>query len=177
MKKQIANTTKNCSESFINLLLSEQSSPEINKVDIYDQLMGCWKVEVLDYADDGTMQKSTGDWVFSYVLAGRAIQDLFVTSGLANKRSNRFGTTIRMIDPVTQQWKIFWFNPLSGARNELTAHADGENIVHQGFSNLGNLIRWTFTDIKENSFHWSGEESIDQGKSWKLSSEFFAKRE
>ena len=40
----------------------------------------------------------------------------------------------------------------------------------------GTLIRWSFTDITPDTFHWLGERSRDGGTSWQLQAEFFARR-
>jgi hypothetical protein len=45
-----------------------------------------------------------------------------------------------------------------------------------GKANSGAAMRWTFTDIKPDSFHWIGERSLDDGASWQLQAEYFAPR-
>ncbi len=37
-------------------------------------------------------------------------------------------------------------------------------------------MRWCFRDINADSFRWTGEESPDQGKSWRVGAEFFGVR-
>jgi hypothetical protein len=37
-------------------------------------------------------------------------------------------------------------------------------------------VRWRFTEITPNSFHWLGERSPDGGANWQLQAEFFARR-
>ena len=36
--------------------------------------------------------------------------------------------------------------------------------------------RWSFTEITADSFHWLGERSLDDGATWQLQAEFFARR-
>jgi hypothetical protein len=36
--------------------------------------------------------------------------------------------------------------------------------------------RWTFTEITPNSFHWTGESLMADGRTWKLGAEFRAGR-
>jgi hypothetical protein len=40
----------------------------------------------------------------------------------------------------------------------------------------GAAVRWRFTEITPNSFHWLGERSPDGGANWQLQAEFFARR-
>jgi hypothetical protein len=37
-------------------------------------------------------------------------------------------------------------------------------------------MRWSFTRIKPESFHWLGELSVDGGASWRLQVEVLARR-
>ena len=40
----------------------------------------------------------------------------------------------------------------------------------------GNLIRWSFSEITAKSFRWRGELSADDGATWRLNVELFARR-
>lgn len=84
-----------------------------------------------------------------------------------SKTRNRYGS-IRTFDLTTKQWTINWFNPISGARDVLTAKRVGLDIVQSGTDSEGNLMRWVFTDIKTDSFKWYGERSPDGGQTWNL---------
>jgi hypothetical protein len=52
----------------------------------------------------------------------------------------------------------------------------GDDIVQLGNRPDGKLIRWSFSEIIPNSFRWQGETSDDQGATWRLNAEFFARR-
>jgi hypothetical protein len=52
---------------------------------------------------------------------------------------------------------------------------DGD-IVQEGKDDAGAGVRWSFTAIKPDSFHWLGERSPDGGATWRLQVEFFAHR-
>ncbi len=45
-----------------------------------------------------------------------------------------------------------------------------------GKSPNGNLIRWSFWEIMQESFRWRGEVSVDNGATWRLGVEFRARR-
>jgi hypothetical protein len=48
--------------------------------------------------------------------------------------------------------------------------------VQEGTDEAGTPVRWSFTEITPDSFHWLGERSPDRGGSWRLQIEFFARR-
>jgi hypothetical protein len=81
-----------------------------------------------------------------------------------------------MYDYSSRKWNIFWFNPVSGIYNHLAGTWVGDNIVQLGKDANGNLMRWSFTEIKQDSFHWLGEISENEGVSWKLNAEFYCVR-
>lgn len=47
-------------------------------VQMYDWLVGSWDVTVTDFPEDGTKHQHQGEWHFSWVLEGRAIQDVWI---------------------------------------------------------------------------------------------------
>lgn len=168
-------------EYFASALISEKASSEIEEHNIYDMLIGSWSVEAIDYLDTKEVIKSQGEWHFAYVLEGRAIQDVWI----APKRSeridnleqprNRYGSTIRYFDNENKKWCINWFNPVSSTTSKLYGWKEGNKIIHEDKDD-DNIIRWTFEDITDKSFHWKGELSADNGKTFQLQAEFFGKR-
>ncbi len=52
----------------------------------------------------------------------------------------------------------------------------GSEIIMEGKNDSNQPIRWIFSSIAENSFHWRGEHSPDNGNSWILYEELEAKR-
>jgi hypothetical protein len=169
-------------ESFASSLISDKVSDEIVENNIYDWLIGSWNVEAIDYLENKEIIKSQGEWHFSYVLEGRAVQDVWIapkrslrTDNLKQAR-NRYGSTIRYFDKKEKKWCIIWFNPVSSTISKLYGWKAGNNIVHEGIDEDGNLMRWTFEDITDKSFHWKGEISTDNGKSFELQAEFYGKQ-
>jgi hypothetical protein len=169
--------------TFSDVLCSEgPASDQRDKMTLYNPLLGDWEVDVIDYAPDGTRQKSKGEWHFSWVLEGRAIQDVFVVPSRANRvlarpvKSTRYGTSLRVYDPAASIWNVTWINPVNGSHNMLIGRSNGDEILQEGKDPNGSLIRWIFSGITPNSFHWRGEVSTDDGKTWSLVSEFFGRR-
>src|SRR5262245_19927884 len=170
-------------DSLWNALLSDSRSADIPETDdIYGWLIGSWELDVIGYDDEGNVLHSTGEAHFGRVLEGRAVQDVFINPRRSDrgpdspKFANWFGTTIRIYDPVIHAWRVNWLNPHDGLRAELIGRRPGNEILQEGTFPDGTPIRWTFTNIAENTFQWRGERLEPDGKTWKLQVEFVAKR-
>ncbi|MDL5514883.1 putative glycolipid-binding domain-containing protein [Arenibacter sp. M-2] len=169
-------------EIFASSLISEKASSEIETNDIYNWLIGSWNVDAIDYLDNKEVITSEGEWHFAYVLEGRVVQDVWIapkrslrTPNLKQPR-NRYGSTIRYFDTESKKWCIHWFNPVSSIISKLYGWKENGKIVHEGNDENGNILRWTFQDITDKSFHWKGEFSTDNGKTFTLQAEFFGTR-
>src|SRR5947207_6313898 len=158
-------------------------SPEIPEaMDLYGWFVGSWELDVVGHDDDGTVVHSTGEAHCAWVLEGRAVQDVFINPRRPDrgpdspKFANWFGTTLRIYDPSLQAWRVNWFNPHDGIRAELIGQRCGKDIVQEGKFPDGTPIRWTFSDITEDSCRWRGERFEPDGKTWRLQVEFGARR-
>jgi len=171
-------------DNFVALLPATGRSPEIpESADVYGWLVGSWELEVLHYrAVDVSSQGIRGEAHFSWVLEGRAIQDVWImprpsARGPGSERvNNMFGTTLRIWDPAIQAWRIRWINPVTGHEERQTGTKIGADIVQVGARPDGMATRWRFTEITTDSFHWLGEALEADGISWKLEGEFRARR-
>jgi hypothetical protein len=186
--KQVASSVATPEPSgFAAALTCDGPSPELGDVaDAFGWLVGGWSAEVLDFDANGQVRRGTGEWWFSWVLEGRAIQDVWIVpvrsermevSGMPNRPSgpnNRYGTSIRWFDRSSRQWKIVWINPVSGTLNQLAGVRNGNRIILDGNAD-GQRIRWSFDEIRPESFVWRGESRDDSG-SWKLEAEFRLRR-
>jgi hypothetical protein len=157
-------------------------SPEIpEEMDLYGWLIGSWELEVVGYDDEGNVIHSTGESHVARVLEGRAVQDVFINPRRSErgpdspKFANWFGTTIRIYDPFLQAWRVNWFNPHDGIRAELIGRRRGSQIVQKGRFPDGTPIRWTFSEIANDSFRWRGER-LEPDKTWRLQVEFRGRR-
>ena len=156
--------------TFATALASAKPSSELTIAELFDLdwLIGGWAGEVRDYDEGGSERVSRGEWWFSWVLEGRAMQDVWMVP------NSRYGSTLRCFDWADGLWHVSWRNPVSGAHNELAGRRRGDAMVLEGTAD-GARIRWSFLDIQNSKMHWTGEERISDG-TWKLRSEFFLNR-
>jgi len=156
---------------FIHALhANHPASDRADRLDLYGWLIGDWEMDAAVYSDDGTRHNGAGAIHFDWVLEGRAIQDVWILPGVF------YGTTLRIYDPGLDAWHILWSDPLRQYYSRQIGRAHGENIVQEGKNDAGEAVRWSFTEITSNSFHWIGERSPNSGRTWQLQADFFARR-
>lgn len=164
---------------FCLALASAERSTELGpRGDDFNWLVGGWAGTVRDFSG-GTEAISRGEWWFSWILEGRAMQDVWMVPPQADRdgasrSNNRFGTTTRRFDLSDGLWHIAWINPVTGRHNELQGRRTGDRIVLDG-TQEGARIRWSFSDITPTSFRWTGER-LGPDAVWRMESEFLLER-
>jgi hypothetical protein len=149
---------------------NEPAADRADKMKLYGWLIGRWEMDAVVYDDDGRPQTGRGDIHFGWVLEGRAIQDVWSLPGVFH------GTTLRVYDPALDAWHIVWSDPLRQYYSRQLSRISGNDIVQEGHDSAGNAVRWSFKEITPVSFRWTGERSADQGQTWRLKSDFSARR-
>jgi hypothetical protein len=96
--------------------------------------------------------------------------------GDAAANFNSYGTTLRVYDPDIDAWRIQWTDPVTRNFLQMIGRAEGRDIVQLGTRPNGQLARWSFADITADSFLWRGEVSADNGATWRVVTEFTARR-
>ena len=96
--------------------------------------------------------------------------------GDAAANFNSYGTTLRVYDPDIDAWRIQWTDPVTRNFLQMIGRAEGRDIVQLGTRPDGQLARWSFADITADSFLWRGEGSADAGATWRVVTEFTARR-
>jgi hypothetical protein len=171
---------------FLDALASSRRAPELADVDdLFGFLIGSWDLEAVLHDADGRIQTTTGELHVSWVLEGRAIQDLFIFPRRADRgsrrptRGDRYATTIRTYDRALNAWRLNFINPAADETNaQLIARRSGRGIAMEGKLADGTPIRWRYHEpITPTSFHYSAEKLADDGKSWLLYLELFGKRQ
>ncbi len=170
--------------TFAEGLVADGPAPEYaEQLALYGQFVGDWSTQTTAYNADGGVENSIWDVRFAWVLEGRAIQDLWITPPRYMARpgwreaGNRYSTTLRMYDPSIDAWHIIWLNPPSGAILRQIGRKVGDEIIQMGEpEGNGELSRWVYRDIRQDSFHWCSERSRDHGVTWRLVQEMRAVR-
>jgi hypothetical protein len=176
----MSTTTKRHQSSNEGDLLAALSAPgrarEIpESADAYGWLVGSWELDVIRYwARDVSAHRIKGEAHFGWVLEGRAVQDVWIMN--LEKTRNMYGSTLRAWDPSIQAWRITWRNPAGDHHEDQIGRRSGNDVIQIGTRPDGTPTRWTFTEIKRDSFHWLGEALATDGKSWILEGEFRATR-
>jgi hypothetical protein len=176
------------SPDFIDILHSAGPAPDrADKLGLYGFLIGSWETTVIAHEEGGATHTNHGEIHAGWVLEGRALQDVWMLPNRAERRAaavppqlpvtgDWYGTTLRVYDPGIDAWHILWSNPASQFYARQIGRARGADIVQNGRHESGALMRWSFTRIKDRSFHWLGEISTDDGASWRLQVEVLARR-
>ena len=151
--------------------------------DAYGWLVGSWELDVRRYwAVDVSSQQIKGEVHASWILEGRAVQDVWIMprigerSTTLDKSRNMFGTTLRAWDTSIRAWRILWSNPAGEHFQNQIGRWSGNQVVQVGTRPDGTPTRWRFTEITAESFHWLGESLAPDGVTWNLEGEFLAKR-
>ncbi|WP_439576749.1 hypothetical protein [Elioraea sp.] len=157
--------------SFLDALLADgPASDRTERMGLYAFLVGSWTMDATVHFDDGTAHHGTGEVHAFWVLAGRAIQDVWILPGLFH------GTTLRIYDAALDAWHILWHDPLKQYYTRQTGRARDGGIVQTGWTDAGEAVRWSFTEMTPDSFRWLGERSRDSGRTWTLQADFRVRR-
>ena len=146
---------------------------------LFGRFVGTWEFDWAGYDVDGRQAPwARGEWVFGWVLEGRAVQDVWILPPREHRSrpEGEYGTTIRVYDPVVDAWLVTWNGPLSRARRTLVARPAGDEILQEGRTDEGDPLRWIFSEIEERSCTWRSLASPDGGATWRLCEEMHVRR-
>ena len=156
---------------FVDTLHADRPAPDrVDQLGPYGWLIGDWTMDAAVHLADGTRHRGAGEIHFGWVLEGRAIQDVWILPSVF------YGTTLRIYDPGLDAWRILWSDPLRQFHTRQIGRARGADIVQEGENDVGEAVRWSFTEITPKSFRWLGERSPDGGTTWQLQADFSAHR-
>ena len=148
-----------------------------DELGLFGQFVGSWDLEVTDMAPDGTATTTPGEWHFGWALGGRAVADVWICPRRTPEGDSpgEHGLSLRFYDPDLGAWRSTWLGPGKRVVRAFQARADGDGIVLSGSFDDGDL-RWTFSDIRPDSFRWRNEVSHDGGRTWRVQQTFAARR-
>lgn len=168
---------------FAEALVSPGRSRELDDADdLFGFLIGNWDLEAVLYDAKGQTQKRKGELLVSWVLEGRAIQDLFIYPRRADRASgvpsggDRYATTIRTYDRTQRAWRLNFINPAADETSaQLIARRTENGIEMEGMLSDGTPIRWRYVRIEPTSFHYTAERRGERDD-WRLYLELFGTR-
>jgi hypothetical protein len=152
-----------------------------DKLMLFGQFVGVWEAEFIVHKSDGTTEIETGEWQWGWILEGRAIGDVWILPRRADRKTSSFerpdiGMTIRSYDPNIDAWRIVWVSPQNHELVTFIARPVEDEIILEGSGMDGTLMRWIFSKVTPNSYHWRRMHSHDAGKTWDLIKEMNVKR-
>jgi hypothetical protein len=142
----------------------------------FDFEIGTWKIHLKRL--DGRLVGSTkwvefdGTSVTRKVWDGRANLEEFETDKPGSGHIE--GLTLRLYDPKTRQWNLYWATSKSGAMGAPTIgefkNGRGEffDTEPSGPNGRSILVRFVWSDITPNSAHFEQSFSDDGGKTWEV---------
>jgi hypothetical protein len=143
----------------------------------FGRLVGTWDVEYTDFSKDGKATHRTGEFTVGWVMDGRAVQDVWIVNPSGTRRDREVYTDLLCFDPKSRTWRATSVDPQNGSILGLTGGAVGDDrfvLETQDINSKEN--RWSFNDIRSDSFVWRDEASSDGGKTWRLLSEYHMTR-
>lgn len=160
--------------TFPALLANGPDAKYKDKLQTFGQFVGSWTFNGSEFHDDGSHSTDQGEIHCRWVLKGRAVQDVFLETSRSDNDLLLHGTTIRFYDPNIDAWRVTWINPGAGVVRTFIGRKSGGEIVMEGIAGDSTPIRWIFSDIKSDSFHWRGEKRT--GTTWRIYEELDAHR-
>jgi hypothetical protein len=158
------------------LVASRPHSSLANEAQVFDRFVGTWDADFSFHLDDGRVTHKKGEILFGWVMDGHAIQDLWIGYPTEQQKERTMGTTLRFFDKAHHQWRIVFVNPEASYVVTTQGGVEGDRIVLRGVDTDGLPIRWTFSEMTHDSFHWQGEKSHDGGKTWRVEEDHHMKR-
>lgn len=140
----------------------------------FDPLIGTWKATLRQLKNpltgSTTWVEFEGTQITRSIWGGRATLDEFkVHSPETNTEID--GLTLRLYNPETHQWSIYWANakkgtldypPMVGQFN----NGRGEFYDQEMYQGLAIFVRYVWSDITPTSAHFEQSFSADGGKTW-----------
>ena len=144
-------------KDFFSALVSQEKNRVIpEEFNYFGKLIGSWQI-------DSRVIK--GEWHFSWVLEGMAIQDVIILPDY------EYGTSLRIYNPDTYAWDVAY--GYTGKIIRLEARKQDDMIVLTYIDD--ETRKWIFTRIEDNQFHWQNITIKDDGD-WYVNADIFAKR-
>jgi len=168
------------SNVFLSALVSQEPHPDLPlEQRIFAPFIGSWDLVVTWYAEDGSIRRrENGEWHFSWVLEGRAVQDIWIVPPRSERHNHQdpyeYGTSLRFFDPALGAWRSTWIGPSQRAVHVFIARQSGDEVVLETELEDTGRMSWIFSGITDTNFTWRNQRETATG--WLLTQEFQARR-
>jgi hypothetical protein len=156
-------------QTFSNALISDGvTDAHPARMRRFGQLVGTWDARGTRLDETtGEWREHSFTWIVSFVLDGRAVQDLeVVPSSDRPGETTTIATALRVYDPAAGVVRVSYFSPVRGQFANLVAIGWRDGIRQDGTQNDGRPIRWNFSSITDDSYVWDAWVSGDDGATW-----------
>jgi hypothetical protein len=139
----------------------------------FDPLIGSWKYHLKrrlhPLTGSNTWVELDGTGVCSKVWDGRAELDTIEVDGPTGHIE---GLTLRMYNPESHQWRLYWANSKNGVMDPPQIgefkNGRGEFFAQDTISGRAIFIRFVWTNMTTNTPHFEQSFSDDGGKTWEV---------
>ena len=150
-------------KDFFEALTSERKNTALpDEFNYFGKLIGSWAI---NYIEGNNSLAIKGEWHFSWVLEGMAIQDVIILPDY------EYGTSLRIYNPDTHAWDVAY--GYTGKIIRLEAKKQNDMIMLTFVND--ERRKWVFTKIEDYCFHWENITVKDDGE-WYINAEIFAER-
>jgi hypothetical protein len=150
-------------QDFFEALTSERKNTALpEEFNYFGRLVGSWQI---DYMESSNSLAIKGEWHFSWVLEGMAVQDVIILPDY------EYGASLRIYNPDTHAWDVAY--GYTGKIIRLEARKQNDMIVLTYTDD--ERRKWVFTKIEDNHFHWQNVTERDDGE-WYINAEIYAER-
>ncbi|MHA7984897.1 hypothetical protein ACX9R5_03750 [Rathayibacter sp. CAU 1779] len=152
---------------FAGALISSAVAPEHpNRMTRFGQLVGSWRVVGRRLDEDGAWVDRDFTWLVSWVMGGRAIEDIEVIRTQDGPLT--VAVAVRVYDPAAGIVRVSYFSPANNQYANLVAQGWRDGIRQDGTQNDERPIRWNFSAISDDHYEFDGWVSDDEGATWTL---------
>ncbi len=165
-------------EEFKTALCSNKRNECIpENFDYFGSLIGEWDIEWIDHLENNNPRHVKGEWIFSRILDGTAVQDLFIVPSRAERIKHpqtdaEYGTTLRIYNPKNKTWDIFY--GCTGTAFQLTGQKINDEIILT--ENNEKRMRYVFYELTSSTFKWRKEKCNNKGD-WYIVAKVSAKKQ
>jgi hypothetical protein len=145
---------------------------------VFARLVGAWDVEYTDFTKSGKTLHRTGELRFGWVMDGRVLQDVWVVDPSGTSQEREVYTDLFYFEPKSGSWHAASVDPYAASVATFVGNPIGDDRIVLESRDLEptQVHRWSFNDIGPGSLVFRDEASSDDGKTWKLKSEYHMKR-